>query len=255
MKRIGEIFEEVLTERLMDVDSDVDLIYDLYYKRDFDEIERTGNITENMFKESTTSTSILKTPLAIKGHNLNPCSININKSSNFYRPNTSYISVSINRSAINYIIDNGGYDNSIEVAANELPKSLRTSLIAELRETSIKGSIHHELTHWLDDTLHNKHIENRLDRAHQGNPLTKGGKSIDSDKMEIQSQIHNIKQLNNKYGDTWDDISFEEMIKLSPALSKVHRSLKDDEIRQWVRDIKTRMHREGLLGKKMVNNI
>jgi hypothetical protein len=37
-----------------------------------------------------------------------------------------------------------------------------------------------------------------------------------------------------------------------PTLNIVLKPLNDKFKKQWIRDIKTRMHREGLLGKKMV---
>jgi hypothetical protein len=70
--------------------------------------------------------------------------------------------------------------------------------------------------------------------------------------MEIQGQIHNVKQLHNKYNDIWDTLTFSDLIKYSPTLRTISNELKGDIKTKWVRDLKTRMHREGLLGKNMV---
>jgi hypothetical protein len=63
-----------------------------------------------------------------------------------------------------------------------------------------------------------------------------------------------IKQLHNKYSNIWDNLSFYDMIKYSPPLFLVYLTLKGDTKTKWIRDLKTRMHREGLLGKNMTVN-
>ena len=41
------------------------------------------------------------------------------------------------------------------------------SLENEITEARIKGSIHHEISHWLNDSLHGNHIKNRMS-SHAG---------------------------------------------------------------------------------------
>ncbi len=72
-------------------------------------------------------------------------------------------------------------------------------------------------------------------------------------KVEIQGQIHNVKQLYNKYMDIWDDLSFMDMIGMSPPLIGIYNELNFEQKKTWTRDLKTRMFRENLLGKKMIN--
>ena len=70
--------------------------------------------------------------------------------------------------------------------------------------------------------------------------------------MERQVQIHNIKQLYNKHKDRWDKLTFKEMLELSPALDTLYHAMGDKNLRdKWIRLIKQRMYREGLLGKNM----
>tara|TARA_R110000782_G_scaffold127315_1_gene218894 strand:+ start:556 stop:1323 length:768 start_codon:yes stop_codon:yes gene_type:complete len=249
----NRIRESLIEERLMDVNDDVDFIYDTYFKKDYEEIDQTGIITDDMFKDTIINTSTLKSPLAIKADKLNLCLILINVGGgNFYAPKQSTISVGPNTSAIGFVKDNGG---SIKSAASYLPDSQLSNFMNEFKSSSIKGSIHHELVHWIDDTLHNKHINNRMERATErgDGKITKNGIPINADKMEIQSQIHNIVQLKRKYDEIWDSLTFEDMIKYSPALNTMTRNFSDEVKNQWVRNIKTRMHREGLLGKNMRN--
>jgi hypothetical protein len=71
--------------------------------------------------------------------------------------------------------------------------------------------------------------------------------------MEIQAQIHNVKQLYKKYKDIWDDLTFDNMLDLSPLLSSINNNFSGDIKTTWRKNLKIRMHREGLLGKNMVN--
>jgi len=80
-----------------------------------------------------------------------------------------------------------------------------------------------------------------------------GGIPVNASKMEINGQIHNIKQLHNKLHYMWDNMTFDELVSESPTLNNIIRSLPPKFKNQWIRDLKTRMHREGLLGKMMAN--
>jgi hypothetical protein len=72
-------------------------------------------------------------------------------------------------------------------------------------------------------------------------------------KMEIEGQIHNIKQLKNRYESIWEQLSFDDMIKLSPSLMNISKKLVTvpEIYKQWRRNLLVRMHREGLLSKEM----
>ena len=242
--------EGLLNEKLTNIDDDVNLLYIKYFEYDVNELERNGIITNNMFLESKIDTSILKSPESIEVHKLNPCVIKINNGSNFYQPSTSTISISVSDNALSYvkIVSNGNFKQAINNLGNEKQK---ISLSREFTEERIKGSIHHELAHWIDDTLHNKHIAKRLNKATELKNRDLNGIPVNATKMEIQAQIHNVKQLHNKYVNIWDTLTFQDMLNYSPPLTSVYNNLNGDTRTKWVRDLKTRMHREDLLGKKM----
>ena len=244
--------ESILSEKLTDVDSDVDLLYDKYFRKDTEAIERTGFVTSAMFERLETNTSILTSPDAIKCHELNPCIIKINPGINYYNPNDKIIGIGVSRNAYNFAID---YANgNIEAALNSLTdERQKKSFIKEFTEARIKGSIHHELAHWIDDTLNNQHIKARVGKARERNTTDLNGMPVDSTKMEIQGQIHNIKQLHNKHKDIWDKISFQDMLELSPPLYSVNNKFTGETKAKWRRELKLRMNREGLLGKNMIN--
>jgi len=256
---LKEISTPVISEKLANVDEDVNFIYNQYFKKDYDEILKTGVLTTDMFLSDITDTSVFTSELSRKAHELNPCKIKINLGGNFYQPNANLISLGVNRSAVDFIIDEA--NGSIEKATKMLDDSQVVSLKREFKESSIKGSIHHEIAHWIDDTLHNRHLTNRLKKANEPVDGVKKKKqnyspisiSTITSKMEIEGQIHNIKQLKNRYESIWEQLSFDDMIKLSPSLMNISKKLVTvpEIYKQWRRNLLVRMHREGLLSKEM----
>jgi hypothetical protein len=252
---LDENNDSLLTEKLTDVDDDVNMLYDMFFKKGVEDIQRTNRISSRTFEQTDVDTSILKNELCVKAHELNPCKIMINKGNNFYKPGDSIISIAANLQAANFVITQ--YDGDLNRAADALEPPQSIMIKKEYTEERIKGSIHHELAHWIDDTFNNQHLKKRIEK---NLALNSAGEALPFDKvtvnahyMEIQAQIHNIKQLHNKYADTWDTLSFDEMIGMSPSLYNTYRSLPYSLKTQWVKKLKMRMFREGLLGKRMFN--
>lgn len=247
--------ESLLTEKLTDVDSDVDLIYDRYFKDSVDRINQTGMLTRDMFMIERTNTVILKSPECVEAHRLNMCSIIVNDlaSGNLYSASQRKIGVSFGGAAVKFILNE--YGGNLHEAINDSDGRQKQMLENEFTEARVKGSIHHELAHWLDDTLNNRHIQKTT--TNNSNELSRGmikGKPVNTSKIELQGQIHNVKQLFNKHKDNWDSLTFSDLLRLSPPLSTVNNELSKGDRTQWIRDLKTRMHREGLLGKNMANS-
>lgn len=238
-----------LTEELHNVDDDVDLLYNKFFKSDIDEVKRTGMITKNLFKKYETDTSILKNPKSIKTHKLNPCKILINHVGNSYNPAEHIINLSINKYAIDYVIDE--FDGNFKKAVDNTYINLKDSLKNDFEEHRIKGSIHHELTHWIDDTLYGSHIKKYIEKNNVNKKYN--NTTVNTLPFEINAQIHAIKQTKNKNEDKWDNLTFGDLLKISPSLSLIYRNLSNDDKNEWIKKLKKRMHREGLLGKKMYN--
>ena len=239
--------ENLLGERLTGIDIDVDMIYNKYFKSVIETIEKTNQLSLSMMERITTSTSVLTSPDSVKCNQMNPCKIIINSGTNYYQPSTSSIGIGFNRNAFIYVIEDcgGNLRNASEEAIN-------IGLLGEFTEEKLKGSIHHELVHWIDDTLNNRHITKKLNRASElGTKDFKGVPSTAS-KFEIQAQIHNIHQLYKKYHDSWNELSFDDMLNLSSVLKTINNHLKEPFKAKWRREIKTRMNREKLLGAKMI---
>lgn len=245
--------ENLLNEALMNIDIDVNYIYDTFFRKDYEEIARTGKLTNDMFQISETNTVVLKSELGKKAHEVNMCIIYINKNTNWYNPETRIISIAAPIGAINFI-KNESKDMSIEDAASQIDNG--NSLRREFHESTIKGSIHHELVHWIDDSLHNRHIKNALININKKNVNKRAEfqNSVGSTDFEIQSQIHAIYQLKQKYPEEWDNMTFSSMLALSPSLFGVNKLLKGEKNIMWRKNILNRMNREGLLGRLMKYN-
>lgn len=247
--------ERIINEVLMRIDDDVNMIYEKYFEYDIDALVNKGvKIDSGYFIDSQIDTSILKNPLCVKAHELNPCTILINSKSkaiNIYSPTEQLISIGVQKFPLHFIIREGnGYFHEALKILKYYGEGDDQKLMMDFTEERIKGSIHHELVHWLDDTLHNKHINNYLNKA-QKKPNKKRG-NLNGQSIEIQAQIHNILQLKNKYPNDWDNLTFMEMLNLSVPLKVIYRTLQGDERTQWIKKLKNRMYREDLLGKKMV---
>jgi len=245
--------ESLLSERLMDISSDVDAIYEKYFMSDCDAILKTGILRDDMFRRDELNTSDLTSPLALKAHAINPCVILINDSSNFYHPNKNIISFAVSRSATNFIKDNG---NSLfkaqQTLINDGSEVEAKRIAIEFDSAKVKGSIHHELVHWLDDTLHNKHITKTANASIlKQSSVDSKGRPRYLQPMEIQALIHNVLQLKRENETTWDDLSFEDMINLSPPLQVTMKGFTQSQKVEWKNIMLKRMYREGLMGKNM----
>ena len=263
--------ENLITEKLTDVEDDVDLIYDKYFKKDIDEVQRTGIVTNDMFKTDQTDSNILISKDAREANLMTlkkfkePVTIFINKRfsnniDNFYSFKENIISIGISRDALEYALDNHGGD--IQKAADGLPLKLKITFKQQFTEEKMKGSIHHELVHWIDQTFNKDSVSRAVDRYNmlvqkkkrQKKAAEGSGTDINFEYIERQAQIHNIKQLYNKHKEQWDKLTFKEMLELSPTLDTVYHMLGDKNLRdKWIRVIKQRMYREGLLGKNMLD--
>ena len=236
---------------MYDIYDDVDLIYDLYFKKDVEVIGRTGKINRRMFGPDITNTEILRSEQGRKGHEINPCVILINDSKfrgteNYFDPTNHVISVSVSKPAFNYVIDSfsGDYGEAIEYNGG--------TLISEFKEHRIKGSIAHELSHWLDQTFNNKSVERLL--KHRIKNREKIKTNVNTDHIEINSQIAGIVQARKHFSKSeWDYMTFNELSNIVVPLNSVNNMLRGDEKTKWKRDLKQRMYREGLLGNNMYN--
>jgi hypothetical protein len=236
-----------INEALINIQNDIDDIYDNYFKSGVEYIQNSDKLDLNLFKFGEITSANLTEELCKKAHKINPITIYINEnvgiSFNHYDPFKKEIHLAPNKHAIMYTLEH----KSISQAAENLEQ--KETFLNEFKESRIKGSIHHELVHWIDDSLNNTHIQKILKKHLDKNiPI----KDVNYINYEIQAQIHNIVQLKKQNKDIWDDLSFVEMIKSSPSLNVVFKKITNIESKnKWLQKLKSRMYREGLLGKNM----
>jgi hypothetical protein len=260
--KLSKLFEEVLTEATIQVSSDVDLLYNLYFKEFIDYLNQTGQVDKRLIKVSETDSSILKCEQSIKSNEVNPITIYINHSSqvtsrNYYYPTSKLISLSFNFDVVDLIYDSG----NIDMAVQEIPTNRINNFKSELTEYRIKGSIHHELAHWINDSLYNSHIDTMLKK--KNDLINRGIKKTtrnhihniprNDGNIEIEGQIHNIVQLYRKFKDVWNELTFMDIMDFLPSLNTVYKNLTPELRSEWIKNLKKRMYREGLLGNNMMN--
>lgn len=241
-----------LLEKTFNINQDVDYIYNLVFKKYFNNLKQ-GKILD--FPLYTLQSTDLPSVQAQKASKTNPVTIKcgIFDDGSFYQPNMSTIQMSINRYAINWFIRNNG---NIISAMEQLPENLRKNFLADITGEGIKLTISHELGHWLDDSLHHKHLTTMLaknvdkrKKVYATNPS-----AVNLTKYEINSQIQSIKQAKRKYSKIWDTLTMNDLFHIVPSVNYVYTDINNILDRtQWLRDLRQRMYREQLLGKKMIH--
>lgn len=245
----------LINESLSDIDDDVDMLYDLYFKKDIKKLEQTKIIDKTMFGSHRSETSMLKNQLCIKANELNPCIIIINGDTErkypgfYYDPNKKIISLSLKSSAYQFAEQ---FNGNIMDAYNDLTGRQKISFGNEFKDYRIKGSIHHELAHWLDDTFNNEHIQKHVNKRINGTV----NKKIENSFMvnhEVYAMLNGIKQVKRKHEDVWDELTFADLIKLMPSLITVFGKLTIGQQEIYFKTLQKKMFREGLLGRNMNN--
>mgnify|MGYP000208947884 CR=1 FL=1 len=260
-------FSEIIMERTYAINGAVDLIYNKYIKADIDRLNKHlkggRNPGYNLTPpEATMVTSAeiarLTNNRAIKAaHAVNPISVWFNNPSslgNSYIPDYKWITLDV-ADQLFRLIHNYNIRSLKQVQAL-VPEKMARMLEKDLNGELIKQTLAHELAHWIDDSLNDSHITKHLDKKKQGSAReTTRGKSIDADTIEVQAQIHSIKQAKrNVSAETWDNLTFDQLFSGEyPSLDVIRGMFADNPkmMRQWKRLLFKRMSREGLLGKNM----
>ena len=116
----------------------------------------------------------------------------------------------------------------------------------EVKEVSIKSTIRHELTHWIDDAFHGQ-----IYKIFSDPELAAGWESLGTKaymtNVELNALMATVIELKRKYGYKWDDMTFEQMIKLKPGLERIYKAIG----KNWKVLMLKRMSREGLVGRNM----
>jgi hypothetical protein len=137
-----------------------------------------------------------------------------------------------------------------------IPTSQREFLTNELTAARLKGTIMHELSHWINDSIHNSHIRNRIKKTAGRDFNTVMNKGVERTHQfltdyELDAQIHAIIQYRNENRLKWDSLQLDELLSKMPFYFPLSTTVTRQELKEWKRYILKRLAREGLLGKRM----
>lgn len=250
-----------LEEKTFDLDNDVDFIYDKFFKKYMDLYVKTGIFpVKQKILIGELHSSELKTKEAKEANEKDPiiikAGISYDTGAISYKKNNRYILVCIDLYAIEHVND------------SRLTNKDKKSLENILSENYIKSVIYHELSHWVSDVKYHNYISILISKALKLNVQNdkdrqKINKILNLNKIdkymtnyEIDAVIHGIKQTKRMYKKEWDKWDLMELFYRYGSLRNIAKRLNKIDKKvyyEWLKDLTTRMHREGLLGKNMKN--
>lgn len=262
----------ILHERTFDIEQDVNSIYNFIFKTTINSIKskkflepldtyysiigKTGNMFEYVSSDMLTSEDCKN------AHKLNPIYIfggTFNSDSyysyNSIANNRKYILISLDRDIIQELIDTKyNYPLIYSRLSNQDVRMVK-SLI---NEKYIKAMISHELSHWLNDTLHNNHISKLLTlsvKNRNRDILKLKNVSVDLTHFEIDAQIHAIKQIKSSFKEKdWNSLTLYNIFTIYPSLFSIYEDVSQygkTVVHIWLKNLVSRMIRENLLGRSM----
>lgn len=250
----------ILNEALrLDVQNDVDRVYNEFFKATLhalyaEDYYEAKQLLRTRRIPGRTMLRYLKTPTMRQAMEMNPVDFIINGESNYYRPMENEISLALSPGGLKVLFGMGSRA-ATEVAVG----TSRERWLRDLNAVKMKGSIHHEFAHYLDDTFNNLNLRKKMTTVMNSRNnaevrrrvLHQGYEDVNVSDMEIEGIIHNVVQIHRAYRSRWDKITFDEMLRLEPSLQHATHGMSAREAQIWRRKIMERMGREGLLGKKM----
>jgi len=257
-----------LTEKTFALDKDVDFLYknskvdelfNYVKNKDFNGIFNfiktkqpfNGGVT--FFK---TDSSQLKNRNSKQAHKINPVKIRIGSypTGSYYDIKNKIIQISIHSGALDLVLKNkGDVDNLKGFLGKQFDRFL-----SEFSIPAFKGTIIHELTHWIDDSLHNNHMENKFAMAaERGEFGSIKGKhnDVNHTEFEVNSQIHAMKVIRRELGKReFDKLNWETFFKTKASfVSNFNNFRNEEEFNTFIKSFVSRLHREKLLPKGMQN--
>lgn len=256
-----------LTEKLLEIDEDVDRIYDMYFKNVIDKINNKEFDTPKEFEQfmKKENKKISLDTLIKEGIIQSPELIKLNEkhkgilfdmlspatNSGLYLPKQRKLAISIHKEPISFMIDN---DYNLDELKNALGQRY-ISFMNEFSEKKVKGTIHHELAHLYDNVEHNQHITKWIEKRqkNKNDKLDRFMNPVNATPFEIEGVIHTIKQF-KRHTDNWDSLTFDDLLQDIPTLSAIKIEYfpgRPDIWKKWKKLVLKRMAREGLLGDNM----
>lgn len=256
-----------LFEATLNINSAVDYIYKEAFKSFIDEIQnyKKGRaVNKKKLRLPTVEfspkllISKLHSPNIKKVIQDNPVTIKagVFTKGSYYDTINKVIYISFNMEAYNRLGQNVGLRKYNEIF-NGIPPHLHRNFEQELSGAKIKSTIAHEISHWVRDTQHDKHITRMVDRAKE-NPskrkriLNRGTGDDYLTDYEMDALIHGMEQIKRAYPqEEWDTFTLADVFELDPSAMSLLLGFKGRQRDQFMKLIIKRMSREGLLGKNM----
>lgn len=279
--------EEKLEEKTFNIKNDVDKLYkmsgfqkiiDAFHKDVFRSFEDENIIDSIMYQDNyimaETDTSILEDEDCKKAHAINPVPIYLGlfKYSTYgfqtkvdLKADRKSIHATLNNHILKQVFNIRDRVKSVDDIRFLTSAKWFQVLKNDLSENGAKTAIAHELSHWLQDSLHNSYIINMIKKSHElkdSELMLLRQKTIDMTHFELDAQIHAIKDVKGRNESKWDQLTLVDVFNLYPSLDQIAREIyngekgrgkeKDQEtLNIWLKYLTKRMHREGLLGKNM----
>ena len=264
----------ILSEAVLNLDDDVDYIFK---NGGFESFFKNFDKGLKPFKElilsnrsiilfNTIHSNRLSSEEAVAANKINPVDIDCGFSNmgSYYDPINKQIFISLDPHAFETFYT----DDDRELYIDSI-KSFRN----EFKPTRIKSTIYHELSHWIRDSLHGKHIEKIISKA-KLTPHTDKKTKIKNlglpdtymTNYEIDALVHSVKQFRKDIPkEEWDSMSFKDLIDEIRSFKIIYNRIKDKSYdkqdydiedskkwhKQWIKLIVKRLDKEGLLGKNM----
>jgi hypothetical protein len=271
-----------LAEGLFDIQVDVEWLYEQSGLSRLDKIftddRPAKEIIETLRWASSkksffrTNSSKLKSYAAKQAHEANPILISFgtSKARSFYKPpqngKRGTMAVNINRNVFDSMKmllrrwKDGDPDPKVVMGVRW--GSRFETIAREFDATTIKGTIAHELNHWLSDTMHNFYITNSIGKYSKmtyGERMAHDATETQS-QHELEAQVQSIQTLKDVVGEDvykkfdWVDL-FKHRLSLNSnfkVFSKYAIKILDDaDFDNMMKRLARRLHREGLLTRKM----
>ena len=159
-------FKQYLNEKTFSISADVDMIYKKYFLKYLKPFHKMKNNDLTDFQNKiwcaskkgkwdfgTTTSEIFKSRTAKKAHELNPVTLMFGAVSDgsFYSYKEKVISVSLNSDIIDLLVSGRSMDNIKNLMITDRDRFERFK--NELSEESVKATIYHELSHWINDSM------------------------------------------------------------------------------------------------------
>ena len=276
-------FSEYITEALIDVDAaDINKIYEplrepikeltAILNRDPSNISRHDFLEViSQYQSSHVPTPLkvisskeLKSKTAKEAHEINPITIKVYlfpPKGNRYlmKDSGALIEVGISDGFLEFLTE-----NNIQFMENKaIHLQYMKNCITDVR---IKSTIRHELTHWLDDSLHNMHLSNA---AKGFRTLMRSGPSKDVQNfykkavahgeddpylapLEITAAVNQIAEVKRRIGEKkYNALTWADLIEMVPSLGNLNARLGAE----WRKRMFSRLARENLIGTNLTKNL